>query len=62
MVRHVHSSQVFTPGLPAFSWLSSYVASHCLAVVPQSGAKQIFYCAVYYITFETVKLGEHLKI
>jgi hypothetical protein len=31
-------------------WLSSYVASHCLAVVPQSGAKQIFYCTVYYIT------------
>jgi hypothetical protein len=25
-------------------WLSSYVASHHLAVVPQSGAKDQFYC------------------
>jgi hypothetical protein len=29
--------------------VSSYVPSHCLAVVPQSGAKQIFNCTVYYI-------------
>jgi hypothetical protein len=33
--------------------LSSYVASHCLAVVPQLGAKQIFYCTVYYITLNS---------
>jgi len=33
--------------------LSSYVTSHCLAVVPQSGAKQIFYCTVYYITLNS---------
>jgi hypothetical protein len=26
--------------------LSSYVASHCLAVAPQSGAKEQFYCSV----------------
>jgi hypothetical protein len=31
-------------------WLSSYVTSHCLAVVPQSGVKENFYCTVYYIT------------
>jgi hypothetical protein len=37
-------------GLPALFWLSSYVTSHCLAVAPQSGTKQIVYCAVYYIT------------
>jgi hypothetical protein len=30
-------------------WLSSYVARHCSAVAPQSGAKQNFYCTVYYI-------------
>jgi hypothetical protein len=36
--------------LPALFWLISYVDSHCLAVVPQSGAKQIFYCTVYFIT------------
>jgi hypothetical protein len=30
-------------------WLSSYVASHCLAVVLQSSAKQYFYFNVYYI-------------
>jgi hypothetical protein len=37
-------------------WLSSNVASHCLAVVPQSGVtgvKQIFYCTVYYITLNS---------
>jgi hypothetical protein len=33
--------------------LSSYVASHCLAVGPQSGAKQKFYCTVYYITLNS---------
>jgi hypothetical protein len=30
-----------------------YVASHCLAVAPQSGAKQIFYCFLYYITLNS---------
>jgi hypothetical protein len=30
--------------------LSSYVISHCLAVVPQSGAKEQFDCTVYYTT------------
>jgi hypothetical protein len=33
--------------------LSSYVASHCLAVAPQTGAKDQFYCSVYYITFNS---------
>jgi hypothetical protein len=33
--------------------MSSYVASHCLAVALQSGAKQIFYCTVYYITLNS---------
>jgi len=33
--------------------LSSYVASHCLAVGTQSGAKQFFYCIVYYITLNS---------
>jgi hypothetical protein len=26
----------------ALFWLSSYIASHCLAMVPQSGAKENF--------------------
>jgi hypothetical protein len=39
-VKHRHS-------LPVLFWLSSYVASHHLAVAPQSGAKDQFYCAVY---------------
>jgi hypothetical protein len=30
--------------------LSSNVASHQLAVAPQSGAKEKFYCTVYYVT------------
>jgi len=39
---------------PALFWLSmSYVTSYCLAVVPQSGAKQKCYCTVYYITLNS---------
>ncbi len=53
------------PGLPALFWLSSYVASHCIAVAPQSGAKQIFYCTVYYITLnsncEAQRASKNLK-
>jgi hypothetical protein len=37
----------------ALFWLSSYVASHCLAVAPHSGAKQNFYCSIYYITLNS---------
>jgi len=29
------------------------VASHCLAVAPQSGSKQIFYSSVYYINLNS---------
>jgi hypothetical protein len=51
--------------LPALFWLSSYVASHCLAVSPQSGAKQIFHCTVYYITlnsnWEAQRASKNLK-
>jgi hypothetical protein len=36
--------------LPALLWLSSYVTSHYLAVLPQSGAKEKFYCTIYYLT------------
>ncbi len=35
--------------LAALFWLRSVVASHHLAVVPQSGAKDQFYRTVYYI-------------
>jgi hypothetical protein len=35
-------------------WLSSYVASHHLAVAPQSGAKGQFYCTVYYRTLNSI--------
>jgi hypothetical protein len=38
--------------LPALLWLSDYVKSDCLAVALQSGAKQIFYCTVDYITLK----------
>jgi hypothetical protein len=30
-------------------WSNSYVVSHCLAVVPQSGAKEQFHSSVYYL-------------
>ncbi len=34
-------------------WLSSYVASHYLAVVAQSGAKEKFYSTIYYINLNS---------
>jgi hypothetical protein len=41
------------------------IECHCLAVVPQSGAKQSFYCTVNYITLnsacEAEKASKHLK-
>jgi hypothetical protein len=40
-------------GPPALFWLSNYVANHCLAVAPQSGAKDFFYCTGNYITFNS---------
>ncbi len=49
--------------MPALFWLSSYVASHCFAVAQQSGAKEQFYCTVYYITLnsncESERLSKH---
>ncbi len=36
--------------MPALFSLSSHVTSHHLVVVPQSGAKDQFYCTAYYIT------------
>jgi hypothetical protein len=39
--------------MPALFWLSSYVASHHLAAVPQSVAKGQFYCTVYNITLNS---------
>jgi hypothetical protein len=45
--------------------VSSYVASHCLAVALQSCAKENFYCTVYYITLysncEAQRASKNLK-
>ncbi len=41
-------------GLPALFWLSSYVTSHHLAMMPQSGAKDHFYSTVYYRTLNPI--------
>jgi hypothetical protein len=45
--------------------LGDYVASHCLAVAPQSDAKQNFYCPVYYTTLnsncEAQRASKNLK-
>jgi hypothetical protein len=49
-IREYIGCSLARPGLPALFWLSSYVASHCLAAAPQSGAKQNFYCTVYNVT------------
>jgi hypothetical protein len=50
---------------PALFWLSSYVASHCLSVAQQSGAKEKYYCTVYYIAVnsncETLRAFKNLK-
>jgi hypothetical protein len=41
--------------LPTLFWFSSYVGSHCLAVVPQSGAKkQNCYCNGYNINLNKI--------
>jgi hypothetical protein len=49
----------------ALFWLSCYVVSRCLAVAPQSGAKQNFHGTVYYITlnsnFEAQRASKNLK-
>jgi hypothetical protein len=39
--------------LLALFWLSSYVTSHYLAMLPQSGAKDQFYCIVNEITLNS---------
>jgi hypothetical protein len=52
--------------LPALFGLISYGASHHLAMAPQSGAKDQFYCTVYYINFnsnfEAQGVSKNLKI
>jgi len=35
-------------------WLSDYVAYHCLAVAPQSSAKDQFYSIAHYITLNQI--------
>jgi len=42
MHRHENRHTAHWQGLPALFWLSSYDASHHLAVVPKSGAKGQF--------------------
>ncbi len=44
--KRIHRLLIDPACLCALFWLSSYVAGHCLAVAPQSSAKQIFlsYC------------------
>jgi hypothetical protein len=51
--RHKKIRRVLIGAQPTCLFLSSYVASHCLAVVPQSGAKLQLYCTVYYITLNS---------
>jgi hypothetical protein len=38
---------------PALFWLSSYVTSYHLPVVPQLDLKDEFYCAAYFITLDS---------
>jgi hypothetical protein len=43
-------------------WLISYVASHCLAVVALSGAKDQFFCTVYYNTLNSSCEAQEVSI
>ena len=49
----IHRLLIGPASLSVLFWLSCYVAGHCSAVAPQSGAKQFFYCTVYYITLNS---------
>jgi hypothetical protein len=42
-------------------WLSSNVASHHLAVVPQSSAKDQFYTKIYYITLNPSCISQRVS-
>ena len=46
-IEYIDCSLVQTAGLVLV------VATNCLAVASQSGAKQFFYCTVYYITLNS---------
>jgi hypothetical protein len=52
-MNHRHKINAHWSGLPVLLWLSSYVASHQLAIVPQTGARYQFYCAFYYLTLNS---------
>jgi len=51
--------------MSALFWLSNYVASHCLAVAPQSGANEKFSRSVYSISInsscEAQRASKNLK-
>jgi hypothetical protein len=51
--RHKRIKTANWRGLPALFWLISYVTSHHLFVVPQSGAKDQFYGTVYYVALNS---------
>ncbi len=65
MLSDIMLSVIKLHGMPALYWLSSYITSHCWAAAPQSGAKQIFYCTLYYITLysncEAQRASKNLK-
>jgi len=48
--KHNKTKTAHWHGPPALFLFKNYVTSHCLALAPQSGAKDQFYYTVYYIT------------
>ncbi len=52
-------------GPPALLWLSSYIASHHLAVVLQFGSKDTFQQTIYYVTLksncEALRVSKNLE-
>jgi hypothetical protein len=47
--------------MTALLWLSSYVASHHLLAAPQSGAKDLFYSAAYYIALNPIFVAQRMS-
>jgi hypothetical protein len=56
--RQLKIDRLLISCLSALFWLSCYVASHHLAVAPQSSVKYQFYSTLYYITLNPIWLAQ----
>jgi len=56
--RQLKIDRLLISCLSALFWLICYVASHHLAVAPQSSVKDQFYSTLYYITLNPIWLAQ----